>query len=246
MGIHDWTRVDAGLFHAFHHGWIEELSRGLNGGVLPSDYYALPEQRVGGPIPDVLTLQLGSSDSSRADDHGGAADAQSPPKTRITQRTELDAYARKANRIVVRHRHGQVVAVVEILSPRNKASQAEFRNFVEKTAELIRQGVHVLVIDLFPPGKRDPLGVHKAIWDQFEETDIELPKGKRLTLASYDAGAECVAYVEFVAVGDALPEMPLFLTHEIYVPAPLDETYHSAWDAFPRALKGLLESPAAS
>ena len=29
MPIHDWTRVDAGLFHAFHHGWIEELARAL-------------------------------------------------------------------------------------------------------------------------------------------------------------------------------------------------------------------------
>ena len=26
MPIHDWTRVDAGLFHAFHQGWIITLS----------------------------------------------------------------------------------------------------------------------------------------------------------------------------------------------------------------------------
>ena len=26
MPIHDWTRVDAGLFHAFHQGWIIRLS----------------------------------------------------------------------------------------------------------------------------------------------------------------------------------------------------------------------------
>ena len=34
------------------------LSRALNAGVLPSDYYALPEQSIRGPIPDVLTLRL--------------------------------------------------------------------------------------------------------------------------------------------------------------------------------------------
>ncbi len=27
MPIHDWTRVDAGLFHAFHQSWIVILSR---------------------------------------------------------------------------------------------------------------------------------------------------------------------------------------------------------------------------
>ena len=58
MPIHDWTRVDAGLFHAFHHDWITNLSRALNAGVLPPDYFALPEQSIRGPVPDVLTLKL--------------------------------------------------------------------------------------------------------------------------------------------------------------------------------------------
>ena len=42
MPIHDWTRVDAGIFHAFHHDWITEIARALNRGLLPADYYALP------------------------------------------------------------------------------------------------------------------------------------------------------------------------------------------------------------
>ncbi len=45
-------------------------------------------------------------------------------------------YVRKADRIAVRHRHGQVVAVVEIVSPGNKASKNELRTFVEKTCEV--------------------------------------------------------------------------------------------------------------
>jgi hypothetical protein len=72
-----------------------------------------------------------------------------------------------------------------------------------------------------------------------------LPADKRLTLASYDAGPERVAYVEFVAVGDALPDMPLFLRPGVYVPAPLEATYQTTWGGFPAALKGLLEGPAA-
>ena len=105
---------------------------------------------------------------------------------------------RKANRIVVRHRHGQVVAVVEIVSPGNKASKNELRTFVEKTSELIMQGIHLLVIDLFPPGKRDPQGIHKAIWDEFLEEEIVLPADQPLTLAAYDAGPPPVAYVEWL------------------------------------------------
>ena len=57
MPVHDWTRVDAGIFHHFHHAWIEEISRTLNAGLLPADYYALAQQFAGGFGPDVLTLQ---------------------------------------------------------------------------------------------------------------------------------------------------------------------------------------------
>ena len=57
MPIHDWTRVDAGIFHAFHVTWIADLARALNRGLLPPDYYALAEQIVGGREPDVLTLK---------------------------------------------------------------------------------------------------------------------------------------------------------------------------------------------
>ncbi len=243
MPIHDWRRVDAGLFHAFHHGWIEELARALNRGILPGDYFALPEQNIRGPIPDVLTLKLAAGNGGAKASNGGLAVAERAPRTRFTKRAESDAYVRKASRVTVRHRHGIIVAVIEIISPGNKASQAEFRTMIEKSVELIRQGVHLLVIDVFPPGKRDPQGIHKAIWDELHEEDFELPADKPLTIASYDAGPEYVAYLEFVAVGDPLPEMPLFLKPEVYVPVPLEATYQSAWDVFPASLKGILDSP---
>ena len=101
------------------------------------------------------------------------------------------------------------------------------------------------IIDLFPPTKRDPKGTHKAIWDEFQEEELELPPDKPLTLVSYDAGLDQdrVAYVEFVAVGDAFPDMPLFLKSEVYVPAPLEETYQTTWNVFPAPMKRLLETP---
>jgi hypothetical protein len=248
MPIHDWTRVDAGLFHDFHQSWAITLRNSLNAGVLPWDYFALVEQNVRGPIPDVLTLRLSPGPERVADrgteSRGPVAVATRAPRTRLTRRAEVASYVGKASHVTVRHRHGDVVAVIEIISPGNKASRAEFRTLVEKSADLIRQGIHLLVIDLFPPGQRDPQGLHKAIWDEFQEEDIELPPDKPLTLASYDAGPECVAYVEFVGAGDCLPEMPLFLQPDSYVPAPLDATYQTAWSTFPAALKGLLVGPA--
>ena len=58
MPIHDWTRVDAGLFHAFHQDWIGVLARALNAGVLPRDYFALREQSIRDPVPDVPDFEV--------------------------------------------------------------------------------------------------------------------------------------------------------------------------------------------
>jgi hypothetical protein len=56
MPMHDWNRVDAGLYHHFHQRWAGELCDGLNAGVLPPGYFALVELKAFGREPDVLTL----------------------------------------------------------------------------------------------------------------------------------------------------------------------------------------------
>src|SRR5262249_51021467 len=98
-----------------------------------------------------------------------------------------------------------------------------------------------LVVDLFPPGRFDPQGVHKAVWDELEDEDFELPADRPLIAASYDSGPIPVTYVEPLAVREILPEMPLFLEPASYVPAPLEAAYQAAWDVSPAAPKRPLE-----
>jgi len=241
MPIHDWTQVDEGLFHAFRQSWIGTLCDALNTGGLPSDHFALLERRIQSQYSDMLQLELPSSGEEAGNGVTGLAVATAPPRTRLIRKSDAEVYARKADRITVRHRHGDVVAVIEIVSPGNKASRGEFRAFVQKSVDLVLRGIHLLVIDLFPPGKRDPQGVAKAVWDEFEEDDVDQPLDKPLLLASIDAGPPRVYYAEPVAVGDLLPDMPIFLKPETYVPTPLEPTYQATWKVFPAALKGLLE-----
>ena len=242
MPIHDWTRVDSGIFHDFHQRWTLTLSNSLNEGILPNGYFAMVEQRVGGPIADVLALEMALPASAAEEEAGGGlAVAMAPPRAQMTRRADAEIYSGRANRITVRYRHGKVVAVVEIVSPGNKHSWAEFRAFVEKSADLIQQGVHMLVIDPFPPTPRNPSGMAKAIWDQFEIEPMELPPGKPLTISSYDAGFARAMYVYFAGAGDVLPDVPLFLRPEVYVYAPLESAYQEAWRSFPAPLKGLLD-----
>jgi hypothetical protein len=241
MPIHDWTRVDAGTFHDFHQRWTVVLSDALNEGILPPDYFAMVEQRMSGPIADVLTLELARGAKGDTDENsGGLAVATAPPHAQVVRKADIEVYARKANQVTVRHRHGKVIAVVEIVSPGNKHSIGELRAFVEKAADLISHGVHLLVIDLFPPTKRDPSGIAKAIWDEFEEQEMPLPAGRPLTLSACDAGPDRTMYVNFAGVGDPLPEVPLFIRPGTYVAVPLESTYETAWRRFPTPLKRLL------
>jgi hypothetical protein len=235
MPIHDWTRVDAGIFHHFHHTWITEIQRALNRGLLPPEYYALAEQIAGGLGPDVLTLQSPANGSPRHNGpSGGIALAESPPRVAFRRRTEIDQYATKAKAVVIRHKSNhEVIAVVEIVSPGNKNSRHGLRAMVDKAGELLRAGVHLLVIDLFPPSVRDPQGIHKAIWDEIEDQPFELPADKPLTVAAYSGGLSPEAFVQPIAVGLALPDMPLFLTPEVYVLVPLEATYEASWADVP-------------
>ena len=243
MPIHDWSQVGAGIFHDFHQSWITELKRALNSGVLPSGYYALAEQIAGGFGPDVLTLESPVAEPpADPQQQGGVAVALSPPKTHFHTRAEIDVYAAKANALVVRHASDhRVVAVIEIVSPGNKASRAALQSFIEKADELIGGGVHLLIIDLFPPGSLDRQGLHNLIWKQFGEEQFVAPAAKPLSLASYLAGARPEAFVEPVRVGERLPDMPLFLATDWYVPVPLEATYQSAWQTVPTFWRETLE-----
>jgi uncharacterized protein DUF4058 len=255
MPVHDWTRVDAGIFHAFHHGWIEELARALNRGVLPETYYALPEQHAAGFGPDVLTLQ-GSRDEG-PDGNGSTVPVASAGGSGLlvaasqlapTAETDMEFYYRKQSSIAIRHVSGdRIVAMIEIVSPGNKPTRHALRKFVEKAADLLSQGVHLLILDLLPPGPRDPSGIHAAVWDEIAGQPYALPAGQPLTLVAYatETGLATRAYVRQVAVGNALPEMPLFLEPKGCVQTPLEATYQSAFAAMPRRWRRVLEAPTA-
>src|SRR3954463_3318336 len=105
MPVHDWTKVDDGTFHAFHTAWITHLSEALNGGLLPSGYYAMPEQHARRPITDVLTLHTGASREQRPMPEGGLAVAEAPPRVSRRQ-TIVPAAASRRRTLAIRHVSG--------------------------------------------------------------------------------------------------------------------------------------------
>jgi hypothetical protein len=49
------------------------------------------------------------------------------------------------------------------------------------------------------------------------------------------------AYVEPIAAGDVMPDMPLFLNEYEYINVPLEKTYQGAYEGVPRFYREILE-----
>ena len=246
MPIHDWTQTFAGLYHDFHVAWIGELRTALND-LLPESYYALAEQKMGPFGPDVLTLQANDADEDVDELDGGFASggtalALAPPKVRYAfQADELD-YLDKPRVVAIRHgSDDRLIAIIELVSPGNKSNRRAIDAFVDKATECLDEGIHLLIVDLFPPTPRDPDGLHPLIWGGAEPTwsaTVDEP----LLLASYVAGSPRRSFVEPTAVGREPIDMPLFLTPETYIDVPLAVTYEEAFRGMPKKWKKVLDA----
>lgn len=243
MPMHDWTAIEPTIYHHFHQRWIAAITDALNAGLLPAGLSALIEQHAGGVVPDVLTVER------RRRPRPAAGGTMTAPQTRWTiEARQAQVSARRANRVAIRHRLGDVVCIVEVVSPANKASPRNVRQFVDKTLDFLRAGVNVLLIDPFPPTPRDPSSLHPIIWDEIDpEAPFEMPADDPLLLAAYRAGEDLghlspVAYLQAARVGGPLPDMPAWLDPDTYVSVPLEPAYQAAWAVCPADYRFLVEN----
>jgi hypothetical protein len=257
--VHDWTRIYAGAFHDFHNEWYIAIKHALNHGLLPPDYYAMVDQIAGGLGPDVLALHYpagmvpptapranGNGAGHPSGARGGIRVAERPPRAQFHIKDEARWYAGKGKVVSVRHvSTHEVVAVVELVSSGNKNSRHGIDAFVRKARQLLTAGVHLTVVDVFPPGPRDPEGIHPLIWGEDSDSGFRFNPAKPLTCAGYVGGLGAEAYVLSFALGEPLPDTPLFLTPDDYVVIPLESAYQTAFAEVPPAVREVLEVPPA-
>lgn len=248
MPVHDWTRVEGAIFHDFHHSWIHEMLGALNRGLLPHEYYAMAAPQASGFGSDILLsrgMQPNEDEAVQASVcESSAGLLVAPPRVRFTAQSDREFYRRKKSTIAVRHvSNDRIIAVVEVISPGNKTSKSAFKALVDKVYELLEHRIHLLILDLFPPTKRDPQGIHAVLWEDIADEQFTPPADKPLALMAYESGLTTKAYIEPLAVGDQLTDMPLFLEPGAYVLVPLEQTCQSAFAATPRRWQRVLEPP---
>jgi len=247
MAIHEWARVDAGVFHDFHVVWIGRLKGVLNEDLLPRPFYALAEPFLGAAEPDVIALEAESDSPSSSPDtsqkqkrvhsdrtEGAVALA---PSSVLVEEIVPDPYARRSRRIVIKDawQGDRVVAVIEVVSRGNKTSTARVEQFVQKSVEWLEKGVHLVLLDLHPPTPLVPHGFHALLCGELGHEPTAPPADRALSAVSYqvlESGA-LRAHLVPLKVGDPLPELAVFLTPHEFVRLPLERTYDESFHTVP-------------
>ena len=252
MAVHDWTRIDAGVFHHFHLLWIAEMCRRLNRS-LPPGYYTLAEQVTQHGNPDVLALRLtggplgGSGREPGRDDgpDGGTLVAAAPRvRYRATAVGELPGPPNRS--LVVRRTNGdRVVAMIEIVSPGNKGSRHALRSFLAKARALLARPR--------PPARPRPVPARPPRPERPPPADLVPVRGRPLRAsagqASHAGGVRGGGPARGVrrarrgrrpAAGHAA-----VLDAGAHLPVPLGATYGAAFEDVPRPWRAVLEAGAA-
>jgi hypothetical protein len=226
MPMHDWTRLDYGIYHAFHMYWIGSINRAVNK-LLPKHCYAMPEQQADSVIPDVLALHtLGGDFATPLDESSGGGVAVAVEDFVVTMRPIT-----KHRRIVIHHKsNDRVVSIIEVVSHSNKATIRKQNEFCLKCQQIIQSGVHLLYIDPFPPPPRGKYSFHNVLWPRLGGKRHDLGSPPPLSTGSYEACERTRCYVNPFRVGEPIPTMPVFIEIGRSIALPIEETYLVAYE----------------
>src|SRR5947209_2973110 len=107
-------------WESFHSDWASSIARGLNRGVLPKQFLALPRVYFGGRIEiDVATIESG--DAAHAPEQGGVVTALwAPPRPAVETAVEFADLPVFEIQVLEQVSGRRLVAAVELVSPANK------------------------------------------------------------------------------------------------------------------------------
>lgn len=215
-------------WESFHSGWANEMMRQLNK-TLPPGYAARPNVKLGVDVEaDVGTLE--QSGHERTEESGGVATAVwAPPRPTLS--VAVDFHQLDVFEVQV-HREGglEMVAAIEVVSPRNKDRPTARRHFAAKCAAYLLAGVSVIVIDVVT-GRRENL--YAVLLEQLAVAADDNGQGDLYAVACRtvppDEPGRLETWVAPLAVGSLLPTLPLWLEADLAVPLDLERSYEATF-----------------
>jgi hypothetical protein len=198
---------------------------------LPTGYVARPNVKLGVDVEaDVGTLE--ESGQEPVEEEGGVATAVwAPPRPTLS--VAVDFHRLDVFEVQV-HREGglEMVAAIELVSPRNKDRPNARRHFATKCAAYLQVGVSVVVIDLVTARRENLYAVLLETLALAHEDD---GPGNLYAVACRavppDEPGRLETWVMPLAVGALLPTLPLWLEADLAVPLDLERSYEATFVA---------------
>jgi hypothetical protein len=195
--------------------------------LLPEGYEASPRIHLGSFFEiDIAAFETDEAGSAR---NGRSATAlEAPPKPSLTVETDLPAQDEYEVRVYDAKRGRRLVAAIEIVSPANKDRPEHRAAFVAKCSALLQQQVSVSIVDLVTI--RD-FNLYTDLLAQIGHQDTSLgsppPSLYAVTCRTRTSGSIhwLDAWSHPLAVGQPLPQLPLWLTDDLMISLDLEASY---------------------
>ena len=228
MPLHDWR--DERGWDGVHLLWLAQLLDWVQPR-LPDGFRAYV-----GAVP-ALTLQAGDGrpDVTVRGWQGPppAAPAAGAAVLPAPDREAVAAFTPDAQRALHIDWHGQLIAAIELVSPRNKDRLDAQARYARRYLGYLRQGVHLLLVDVFarPTGFSfaDAMSNDLGLGEPPTPPPFAVSYRVGSPVPSGDTmGTPVAVWHRPLTVGRPLSELPLALDEDVAVPIDLEATYHQA------------------
>jgi hypothetical protein len=219
-------------WESFHSSWATRLADALTE-QLPPDYIAEEHAHLGPSVEiDVATFEREAAAAGK--DESGIVTAVGP---RVWSPPAADGALPAVFpdtfevRVLSTDTGPKLVAAVELISPGNKDRPAERRAFATKCASYLFQGISVIIVDIVTSRRAN---LHNEILQVMEAPDLLLlPPELSLYAVAYrplrrGQGDEIDVWRSPLALGQALPTLPLGLRADLVIPVALEAGYIEA------------------
>ncbi|OWK44355.1 DUF4058 family protein [Fimbriiglobus ruber] len=226
MPLNDWR--DEREWDGVHLLWLAQLLDWVQPR-LPPGFRAYV-----GSVP-ALTLETGDGkpDVTVRGWRGPPVAPPGPAVALAPDRETVAAFTPDSQRALHVDWHGQLIAAIELVSPRNKDRLDAKARYARRYLGYLRQGVHLMLVDVFS----QPAGFSFAD-TMSDDLGLGEPPTPPPFAVSYRVGAPVphgeamgtpvALWRRPLGVGQPLPEVPLPLDEDTAVVIDLEATYHQA------------------